>query len=147
MIERFFVITTEERLMPASLYEVRVMKESRPVRVHVEKIDFRGRNKVSIGHKFEALKVAICERIIGFEPSDSTTAHSESEFMRGYTMKIIALFSNEHDARNCFYDEKHDPYDPRWLGYTKKMISEIGMNHPNLFIEDILRLKLFDDQS
>jgi hypothetical protein len=88
-----------------------------------------------IGHKITGSMVSIAPHLQFYSPEygrgleDNNTA-----WWGGNTSQIVALFLNKEEALFCSSQPDLRACDPRWINQTKKVLEEIGEDHPTITI-------------
>ena len=136
MVRRFYAVTT------TSIYCVdagTVKTGGRPV---ATKIALRGESELKIGAALEGgtmLAITTCLQMYIPEGGGITSFKREIEgvntrYWFGHSSDIVALFSNEKAARECFSKSDLVTCDPRWLNSTREVLDRIGDKHPNFYV-------------
>lgn len=123
-----------------SVYHIRANDPEDPT---AEKIALRGKSKAPLGAKFrEGSMLAICDQIITYIPEGGGYLFSferriervNTRYWRENSSPIVALFFEAREAVDCLAAENIKPCDDRWLDSTKKVLEEIGEDHPTIYV-------------
>jgi hypothetical protein len=149
-IQKFFAVTVS-----TSIYEVTALG---PYRASCVKIAQMKKDQIPLDTDLcRGGMVAICDCLFGYIPEGHGPASSCTSFERriehvntlwwkGNSSQIVALFATKEEAQNCLTSDNLRPCDERFLGSTKKVLNEIGDDHPSFYVcyYRELRLPIFD---
>lgn len=149
-IQKFFAVTTD-----TSVYKVTALG---PFQASCVKKAENKESQIPLGADLcQGGMVAICDCLFGYIPDAHGACSSLTSFERriecvntswwkGNSSPIVALFTAEEEALACIFYKNLLPCDPRFLESTKKVLEEIGDDHPSFYICYFpeLRLSIFD---
>ncbi|MFA5173097.1 MAG: hypothetical protein WC435_01685 [Candidatus Paceibacterota bacterium] len=149
-IQKFFAVT-----VVTSIFEVTALG---PFRASCIKHAQMEEGQIPLGTDLcRGGMIAICDCLLGYIPdahgpiSSSTSFERKIELVntlwwKGNSSNIAALFTAEEEALACILYNDLQPCDPRFLESTKRVLDEIGDNHPSFYIchSPGLRLSIFD---
>lgn len=125
-MKKFYAVTTNNLV-----YKISIKKNGQPL---LEKIaNHSGNSKYDAEEKFSDGNAVAIGRHIFLYRTRAGRGNFESIASRnwgGYTPIVVALFKTKKEAINCSCKPCLEEFDSRFAEETKKVLVEIGENHP-----------------
>ena len=136
MLTEFYAVTLH------SIYHVQAL---RPLSCSAIKIAGKKHSALSIGNDLaKGHLIAIGTRLQGYSPErqgegarmarDCPLENTNTKNYKDVSTPIVALFMDKQSAEACSKESDKEPCDPRWLESTKRVVNQIGDDHPSFYV-------------
>lgn len=112
-LNQFYAVTL------TSLYKV-VAKDGSG-RPFAEKLARRGESDLPVGKRLRSVACILISDHLALS--------------EGKTSDLVALFTNQKEARRCHREKRLKPFDRRWKKETQAVFNRIGDNHPSFAVQ------------